>query len=81
MKGRTVPFHGEDSGLVLMAEQLIEDAESEAVSDEWKLAAKVINRFFLWLYIAAIVLSIAGIFIQVPGFIVDNQETVPDYAT
>ena len=53
-----------------MAEHLIEDAESDAIKDEWKLAAKVLNRFFLWLYTLAVVLSVVGIFLQTPGLIV-----------
>ena len=57
-----------------MAEQLIEDAENEALRDEWKLAARVLNRFFLWLYITATVLSVGGVFVQTPGFIVEKAE-------
>ena len=57
-----------------MAEKLIEDAESEALQDEWKLAARVLNRFFLWLYIIATVLSVGGVFVQTPGFIVKKAE-------
>ena len=75
----STPFDGEDSGLVLMAEQLIEDAESDAVQDEWKLAAKVLNRFFLWLYTLSVVLGVIGIFLQTPGLIVERP-TIPDSA-
>ena len=62
-----------------MAEHLIEDAESDAVKDEWKLAAKVVNKFFLWLYTLAIVLSVVGIFLQTPGLIVERPK-VPNSA-
>ena len=75
----STPFDGEDSGLVLMAEQLIEDAESDAVQDEWKLAAKVLNRFFLWLYTLSVVLGVVGIFLQTPGLIV-ARPTIPNSA-
>ena len=64
----------EKSGLVLMAERIIDEAESSRQEDEWKLAAKVINRFFLSLYVIAVSLSVIGIFAQTPGFIIDRPE-------
>ena len=59
---------------MMLAEQLIDDAVNDMKQNEWKLAAKVINRFFLVVYVSVTVISVVGIFIQIPGFINPKQE-------
>lgn len=54
----------------MMAERVSREQEEENVQDEWQLAARVINRLFLVGYLVAVVLSIFGIFLQVPGVLV-----------
>lgn len=60
----------EPSGITMMAERVSKKQEEEKVQDEWQLAARVINRLFLVGYLVAVVLSISGIFLQVPGVLV-----------
>ncbi len=57
----------ESSGLVLLAEQLIDNAVSSAKQCEWKLAAKVVNRFFLILYILVVAINVGAYCAQIPG--------------
>ena len=54
----------------MMAERVSKKQEEENVQDEWQLAARVINRFFLVGYLVAVFLSISVIFLQVPGVLV-----------
>ena len=54
----------------MMAERVSKKQEEETVQDEWQLAARVINRFFLVGYLVAVGLSISVIFLQVPGVLV-----------
>ena len=54
----------------MMAERVSRKQQEENVQDEWQLAARVINRLFLVGYLVAVVLSIFGIFLQVPGVLV-----------
>ncbi|XP_020615938.1 acetylcholine receptor subunit alpha-L1-like [Orbicella faveolata] len=60
----------EPSGITMMAERVSKKQEEENVQDEWQLAARVINRFFLVGYLVAVFLSISVIFLQVPGVLV-----------
>ena len=60
----------EPSGITMMAERVSKKQEEENVQDEWQLAARVINRLFLIGYLVAVILSIFGIFLQVPGVLV-----------
>jgi len=54
----------------MMAERVSKKKKEETVQDEWQLAARVMNRFFLLGYVVAVVLSIFAIFLQVPGVLV-----------
>jgi len=60
----------EPSGITMMAERVSKKKKEETVQDEWQLAARVMNRFFLLGYVVAVVLSIFAIFLQVPGVLV-----------
>ncbi|XP_078383130.1 neuronal acetylcholine receptor subunit alpha-2-like isoform X2 [Oculina patagonica] len=62
----------EPSGITMMAERVLRKQEDEKVQEEWQLAARVINRLFLVGYLIAVVLSIFGIFLQVPGVLVSR---------
>jgi len=56
----------------MMAERVLGEQEEDNVQEEWQLAARVINRLFLICYLVAVVLSIFGIFLQVPGVLVSR---------
>ena len=62
----------EPSGITMMAERVLRRQEEDSVQEEWQLAARVINRLFLICYLVAVVLSIFGIFLQVPGIFVSR---------
>lgn len=62
----------EPSGITMMAERVLGEQEEDNVQEEWQLAARVINRLFLICYLVAVVLSIFGIFLQVPGVLVSR---------
>ncbi|XP_073251624.1 neuronal acetylcholine receptor subunit alpha-2-like [Porites lutea] len=62
----------EPSGITMMAERVLKKQDEERVQEEWQLAARVINRLFLICYLVAVVLSIFGIFLQVPGVIISR---------
>ena len=62
----------EPSGITMMAERVLKKQDEDRVQEEWQLAARVINRLFLICYLVAVVLSIFGIFLQVPGVIISR---------
>lgn len=62
----------EPSGITMMAERKLKKQEEENKQEEWQLAARVINRLFLICYLIAVVLSIFGTFLQVPGVLVSR---------
>ena len=63
----------EPSGITKMAERVLKKQEDEAIMDEWQLAAQVLNRLFMTVYLVAIFLSLAGIFLQAPGLFTAKQ--------
>ena len=62
----------EPNGITMMAEQVLRKQEEDNIQEEWQLAARVVNRLFLICYLVAVVLSIFGIFLQVPGVLVSR---------
>lgn len=62
----------EPSGINMMANQVLRKQEEDSIQEEWQLAARVVNRLFLICYLTAVVLSIFGIFLQVPGVLVSR---------
>ena len=64
----------EPSGITMMAQRVVEKCEDDKIQDEWQLAARVINKLFMIIYLVAIFLSIVGIFLFIPGFITSRPE-------
>lgn len=62
----------EPSGITMMAEQVLRKQEEDNIQEEWQLAARVVNRLFLICYLVAVILSIFGIFLEVPGVLVSR---------
>ena len=62
----------EPSGITMMAERELKKQEEGNIQEEWQLAARIINRLFLVGYLIAVILSIFGIFLQVPGVFVSR---------
>ena len=60
----------EPSGITMMAKRVLRKQEEENTQEEWQLAARVVNRLFLICYLVAVVLSILGVFLDVPGVLV-----------
>ncbi|XP_029194823.2 neuronal acetylcholine receptor subunit alpha-7-like [Acropora millepora] len=60
----------EPSGITMMAKRVLRKQEEENTQEEWQLAARVVNRLFLICYLVAVVLSIFGVFLDVPGVLV-----------
>lgn len=62
----------EPSGITMMAERELKKQEEGNIQEEWQLTARIINRLFLVGYLIAVILSIFGIFLQVPGVFVSR---------
>ena len=71
-KPPTGAHRGIPSGVLMMAAQAQRQKKLSFIQEEWQTAAAVLNRLFLITYIVAVVLSVIGIFGQIPGFIVSR---------
>lgn len=56
----------EVSGLDMMADQVKKKQGNDQKQEEWQHVATVINRLFMVIYIITVILTLAGIFLQIP---------------
>ena len=64
----------EPSGIAMMADKLVKRCEDDEIRDEWQLVARIVNRLFLVVYLAAVLFSIVGIFLVIPGLLIARPE-------
>ena len=52
----------ESRAVKILAEDIKERDRSEEGQEQWVLAANVLNRFFIWLFLASVVITLLAVF-------------------
>lgn len=52
----------ESLAVKILAENIKDRDKSEEVQEQWVLAANVLNRFFIWLFLFSVVITLVAVF-------------------
>ena len=52
----------ESRAVKILAENVKEQDKTDELQEKWILAANVLNRFFIWLFLAAVVITLIAVF-------------------
>lgn len=56
------PPAAESRAVKILADSVKEQEKTDELQDEWVLAANVLNRFFMWLFFASVVITLIAVF-------------------
>ena len=56
------PPAAESRAVKILADSVKEQEKTDELQDEWVLAASVLNRFFMWLFLASVVITLIAVF-------------------
>ena len=52
----------ESRAVKILAENVKEQDKTDELKDQWNLAANVLNRFFIWLFLSSVVITLIAVF-------------------
>ena len=52
----------ESRAVKILAENVKEQDKTDELQEKWILAANVLNRFFIWLFLASVVITLIAVF-------------------
>lgn len=61
LKEKRLPV-AESRAVKILAENVKEQDKTDELQEQWIMAANVLNRFFIWLYLACIVITLIAVF-------------------
>lgn len=56
------PPAAESRAVKILADSVKEKEKTDELQDDWVLAANVLNRFFMWLFLASVVITLIAVF-------------------
>lgn len=54
----------ESRAVKILAENVKENDKTDEIHEQWLLAANVLNRFFIWLFLIAVIITIIAVFTE-----------------
>lgn len=52
----------ESRAVKILADNVKEQDKTDELQEEWVLAANVLNRFFIWLFLSSVVITLIAVF-------------------
>lgn len=58
----------EQSNMTVLTDNIFKKEEADAMREEWRMAAMIINRLFAWIYLITIVITLLAVLLKSPRF-------------
>ncbi|XP_022792184.1 neuronal acetylcholine receptor subunit alpha-7-like [Stylophora pistillata] len=58
----------EQTNMTILTDNIFKKEEEDAMREEWRMAAMIINRLFAWIYLITIIITLAAVLLKSPRF-------------
>ena len=58
----------EQTNMTILTDNIFKQEQADTMTEEWRMAAMIINRLFAWIYLLTIIITLLAVLLKSPRF-------------